>query len=342
MASPCIGIGIIGYGTITPFHVKSILELENCKLIAIQSSSRKKREIITSELGILAFETYDEIILLNFIDLIIICTPSGFHLEPALASMKAKKHVVVEKPLEITVDRVQKLIAASKKHQVTLSCIFQNRYALDYVKVYKAVQSGVLGKLLLGSACIKWKRDQAYYDATSWRGTIEGDGGAVLINQGIHTIDQLIHLMGAVKSVSGNIRTLTHNIEGEDVATATLEFENGALGTIDGSTSMFKAFPEKIEIHGEKGSIILEGGKIIHWETETDGKLEFEKKEIHSGGSNPLAIDYALHKKQLNAIVNAIIKGVAPPVSATEAMRSVAVIEGIYKSSKENKKIDLE
>jgi UDP-N-acetyl-2-amino-2-deoxyglucuronate dehydrogenase len=334
-----IGIGIIGYGSISPFHVKSILELDNCELIAIQSSSEEKRRKISNELGILAFEDYKALISQDNIQLIIICTPSGFHLDLAIAAMDAGKHVVVEKPLEITVERCKKMISSSLKSGVSLSCIFQNRYGSDYLKVFEAIQSGELGKLLIGSASIKWKRDQAYYDATSWRGTIKGDGGAVLINQGIHTIDQLIHLMGKVKTVSGSIRTLTHDIEGEDVATATLEFENGALGIIEGSTSMYKAFPEKIEIHGEKGSIILEGGKVIHWESEQRGKLIIEVTNSKSGASDPLAIDYTLHKRQLNEIVTSIIRGDIPPVNGVEAMRSVSVIEGIYKSSSTGKKI---
>lgn len=339
MKNTKIGVGIIGYGSISPFHVMSILELDNCELIAIQSSSDEKRSKISKELGVLVFADYQELISQDNIQLIIICTPSGFHLDPAIATMKAGKHVVVEKPLEITVERCNQMIAASLENGVRLSCIFQNRYGSDYLKVLKAVRSGELGKLLMGSASVKWKRDQAYYDATRWRGTLKGDGGAVLINQAIHTIDQLIHLMGKVETVSGSIRTLTHNIEGEDVASATLEFENGALGTLEASTSLYKAFPEKIEIHGEKGSIILEGGKIIHWETEQMGELIIEATNSKSGASDPLAIDYTLHKRQLDEIVTSISRGQIPPVNGIEAMHSVAVIEGIYKSSSTGKKI---
>jgi predicted dehydrogenase len=240
-----IGIGIFGFGNISPFHIKSIEELDNCELIAVQSSSAEKRELIKSKYKVIACESTEEIMGLDQIQLIIICTPSGFHLEPAMAAMKAGKHVVIEKPLEVTTARCREMIQMSKEQNVSLSCIFQNRYALDFQKVKDAVDSGQLGKILLGRVSVNWKRDQAYYDATTWRGTIKGDGGAVLINQAIHSIDLLIHLMGQVKAVSGNITTLTHDIEGEDVATATIEFESGALATIEASTSMYKAFPEK-------------------------------------------------------------------------------------------------
>ena len=335
------GIGIIGYGTITPFHIRSIQELDNCSLIAVQSGKQEKRDFIEKEYQVTACKTYRELINMEDVQIVIICTPSGFHLEPALASLEAGKHVVVEKPLEINTARCEQMIAASSKSGTSLSCIFQNRFSPDYLKAKKAIASGKLGKLLLGNAYIKWKRDQAYYDSSPWRGTLKGDGGAVLINQGIHTIDLLLDLMGKAKTVSGSIRTLTHTIEGEDVAVADIEFENGALGTIEGSTSLYAAFPEKLEIHGEKGSIILEGGALVHWHTEADGLLELDAKKSASGSSNPTDIDYSLHKSQLEAIVNAIGKGENPPVQAKNAMESVAVIEAIYNSSKSGQKITL-
>jgi len=339
MKTDKIGVGVIGYGSITPFHIRSIVELENCHLIAVQSSNAEKRTTIQEKYGVPCFATYQELISLEQIQLIIICTPSGFHLEPALSAMKAGKHVVVEKPLEISTARCEKMIEASIESEVSLTCIFQNRFAPDYLKIKEAISAGKLGKLLLGNAYIKWKRDQNYYDSSPWRGTLKGDGGAVLINQGIHTIDLLMDLMGNAKTVSGSIRTLTHNIEGEDVAIANLEFESGALGTIEGSTSLYRAFPEKIEIHGEKGSIIMEGGKITHWNTEEDGKLEIKAEKSISGADDPLAIDNTLHKKQLGEIVNSMRQGKTPPVAAKEAMQSVAIIEAIYKSSRTHKKV---
>lgn len=343
MKAKSIGIGIIGYGSITPFHIHSLLELDDCRLIAIQSSNEEKRQMIREKYEIITLKTYKELIKLDDIDLIIICTPSGFHLEPALEALRAGKHVVVEKPLEINTARCNQMIRASKKSGVSLSCIFQNRFSENFLKIKNAIDSGKLGKLLLGNAYIKWKRDQAYYDMSPWRGTLKGDGGAVLINQGIHTIDLLIQLMGQVNSVSGSVRTLTHAIEGEDVATANLEFQNGALGTIEASTSLFHAFPEKIEIHGEKGSIILEGGEITHWNTREDGNLDLgiNKSNTGSGANDPMAIDYNLHKNQLSTIIKAIKLGKKPPVNAQDALRAVQIIEAIYKSSDTDKKIKI-
>ena len=155
------------------------------------------------------------------------------------------------------------MITACKDAGVLLACIFQNRYIPGYVKLREIVNSGHLGKLILANVSVKWFRPTSYYKDNNWRGTLKGDGGAALITQAIHYLDQLLYAMGPVKSVSAFTKTLFHDIEGEDIGTAIVEFENGALGTIDGSTAIIAGYPEKLEIHGSEGSIILESGNII-------------------------------------------------------------------------------
>ncbi len=177
-----------------------------------------------------------------------------------------------------------------------------------FLKIKESVESGSVGKLLLGNAYVKWFRDQNYYNSASWRGTLKGDGGAALINQSIHTIDLLILIFGSVKSVFGKVKTLTHEIEGEDLGLAILEFESGAMGTIEGSTSIHGGYPEKLEIHGDKGNIILEGGQIIQWDVKEEQVRQQEvEQEQTSGSSDPMAIGYALHKKQIEVFVDEII-----------------------------------
>lgn len=333
-----VGIGIIGMGAIASYHVKSILEIADARLAAVTSSNaheRKKAE----DLGAKSFSDYHEMLLHRGLDIVIICTPSGFHLDPAIAAARAGKHVIVEKPLEITVQRARQLIVACEEAQVKLACIFQNRYSEDFARVYRAAQEGSLGKLILGNAYVKWFRSQEYYDAAAWRGTKNGDGGAVLINQSIHTIDLLLQVMGPVKSVFGQVKTLTHDIEGEDLGVGFIEFENGALGTIEGSTSIFEGFPEKLEIHGEDGSMILEGGKLVLQNTRGGEKTIAQEKNSASGSSNPMAIDYMLHKKQLEDIIRAIRNDEAPVVSGEDAIKSIRVIEAIYQSASSGRKI---
>ena len=339
MSAKKLGVGIVGFGNITPFHIKSISELDNAEFVALSSRSAEKRSNVEKEFGVKTFANYEDLVKDDTVDVVVICTPSGFHMEPAVAAAQAKKHVITEKPLDVTVARCNQMIDACELGGVTLSCIFQNRYASDYLKLEEAVHSGKLGKLLLGNAYIKWFRDQAYYDANEWRGTIDGDGGAVVINQGIHTIDLLLNIMDSAQSVFGNTRTVTHDIEGEDLGTANIEFENGALGTIEASTSMYDAFPEKLEIHGEDGSVIMEAGKIIYWNTKSDGLLKIEENTEKSGASDPLAIDYTRHKNQLHSIFDDIINGKTPEVSGTEARKSIQLINGIYESARSGKKV---
>ncbi|MDN5203416.1 Gfo/Idh/MocA family oxidoreductase [Fulvivirgaceae bacterium BMA10] len=342
MASSKLNFGVVGMGSIANHHIQSILELENCALTAVCSRNKAKLQAAKTKYDVNTFTDYREMMEHPDIDVVCICTPSGFHLEPTLAAAKRGKHVIVEKPLEISMDRAHQMITACDEANVKLACIFQNRYNADYQKLYSAVKKGGIGQPVLGNAYIKWYRDQDYYDATNWRGTLRGDGGAALINQSIHTIDLLLHVMGPVKSVMGRVKTLTHDIEGEDIGTAILDFENGALGTIEGSTAIYPGYPEKLEIYGSKGNIILEGGKISRCQLEGSSiDLGTGKIAEQTGSSDPMAINYKLHMKQIKEIVDNIINNEQPKVNGEEALKSLEVIQAIYKSSESGRQIVL-
>ena len=229
------------------------------------------------------------------------------------------------------------MINACQKANVKLAVIFQNRFGAAVQKLRKAVQEGQLGKLILGDAYIKWHRTQEYYDTGGWRGTIKGDGGGALINQSIHTIDLLQWIMGPVKSVYGKVGTFTHKIEGEDLGLALLTFENGAMGVIEGSTSIYPGFPERLEIHGEKGTIILEGGKIKTWEMQ-GVKQELEElltNEKSGGASDPMAISIDGHLAQYRDFIDAIENDREPMVNGIEGRKSLEIVRAIYQSSRE-------
>lgn len=340
MSSKKIGIGIIGTGSIARHHLKSVQELSNCEIIAMASSSKKRAAKAEKEFGIKIYDSYQKLLKNDAVDAVIICTYSGNHLAPALAAAKRGKHILVEKPIEITIKRANKIIAACKKVGVKLSVIFQNRFSPDYIKLKKAVREGQLGKLILGNAYIKWSRDANYYQSSNWKGTIKGDGGAALINQGIHTIDLLIDIMGEVDSVFGKTRTVKHTIEGEDLGLAILTFKNSALGTIEGSTAVTPGYPERLEIYGTQGSVILEAGKIVGWNTDDKKrKNNKSKKEYGSGSADPLAMKHKLHKAQISDFVNAIQKDKTPLVDGIQGRKSLALIKGIYKSAEKGKEI---
>jgi len=331
----------VGLGNVSGYHIKSIKELQQCKFLAVMSSQFEKRRKAEEEHHVRTFKDLNKMLALPEIDTVIICSPSGNHLEQTIQIAEAGKHVIVEKPLDVSVQRAREMIDVCKKNKVTLCCIFQNRFSDDYLQLYSAVQKGELGKLILANAYVKWYRNREYYEEASWRGSKNGEGGAALINQSIHTIDLMLNTMGQVNAVFGQIKTLVHKIEGEDLGLGIVEFENGALGTIEGSTSVYEGFPEKLEIHGSEGSVILEGGKITHWNTKKSGRKSFTKDLSQGGSSNPLAIGYELHKKQLDVITKAILKGEQPPVTGNDAIRSIEVIESIYNSSQTGQKIYL-
>jgi predicted dehydrogenase len=250
--------------------------------------------------------------------------------------------VLSEKPLEVTMERAEEMIRICDENQVKLACIFQSRFNPAYKRLKKAIDDGKLGKILLGNAYIKWYRPEEYYSSSPWRGTLKGDGGAALINQGIHTIDLLQNVMGPVKSVTAKVKTTVHNIEGEDLGVAIIEFESGGLGVIEGSTATYPGYPERLEVFGEKGSVILEGGKITAWnvkdEVKNDGQAAPDKPG--SGASDPMAIDYAYHKFQIEDFADAIRENRDPIITGREGLKALALIRAVYESSDSGKRID--
>jgi predicted dehydrogenase len=342
MKKKSIGFGIIGTGSIAAHHAKSIQQLDDCHLVAVLSSSAAKAAKAATNFNVPAYDDLNEFLKEEDIDVVCICTASGEHLGPTLAAAKAGKHVLTEKPLEIDLERADLMISACRSYGVKLGCIFQNRFKPDYLKVKEAVQKESLGKLIMGNAYIKWYRHEDYYSSSDWKGTLRGDGGAALINQGIHTIDLLLDIMPGVESVYGQVRTAVHKIEGEDIAASVLNFQNGALGSIEGGTSLFPGYPERLEIFGEKGSIILEGGKIIHWNISNGEKLEKDLQEHDlTSASDPMSIDFKFHMLQIKDMIDAIKEDREPAVNGESARKSLELILAIYKSSKENKVIRL-
>lgn len=333
MNSRVLRFGIIGTGAILNHHLRSIQSIKGCELVALCSSSENRAQLVEAQFGIKTYWNYQRMFKEVALDVVCILTSSGNHLEPTLAAAKSGVHVITEKPLEVSLDRADEMIAACKAANVKLACIFQNRYTKDFQILKKAIETGALGRLLLGNAYIKWYRDEQYYQSSHWKGTIAGDGGAAFINQGIHTIDLLIHLIGEVSSVYGQVRTMIHNIEGEDVGQALLTFESGALGSIQAGTALYPGYPERLEIYGTQGSVILEGGKIIAWNVKGITK-EIEEVEMNSGANDPMAIDYKLHLAQIEEIVNDIRSDRSPRVSGEEARKSLALIQAVYDSSR--------
>ncbi|SHM77712.1 Predicted dehydrogenase [Cyclobacterium lianum] len=337
-----LGFGIIGTGAIAGMHAAAIGGCKDSELMAVCSSSDERAKLAAEKFKVPAYHNLDEFLAHKEIDVVCICTHSGQHLEPAIAAAKSGKHILLEKPIEVSLERADQLIRACEEAGVKLGVIFQNRLKPGYLRMKEAVQAGKIGKLLMGTAAINWYREPAYYTSSSWKGTKKGDGGAALINQGVHTIDLLLDIMGDASAVFGQVRTMVHQIEGEDLGAAVVNFKNGALGTITGGTSLYPGNPERLEIYGEKGNIILEAGKIVVWNVKgEEGLPQDGNNPGGSGASDPMAIDFKLHQGQVEDMVRAVRNNQNPMVTGSDARRSLALILGIYQSSSLNRIVQL-
>jgi predicted dehydrogenase len=344
-------IGIIGCGLISDVHAEAMKTSRNTALVSAFSRSEQNASSFGERHDIPWSTDWEKFISDPGIDAVSICTPNGNHLDYGEKAARAGKHVIVEKPIEVTLPRANRLIDICKEEGVQLAVIFQSRFMPKIQNLKQQLDQNIVGKLFMGDAYIKWFRTQEYYDSGVWRGTLDLDGGGTLINQSIHTIDILQWLMGGVESVYGQTGTFTHkNIEGEDNAVATLRFRSGAIGVIEGSTSVQPSRSRRIELHGELGSATIDDDdvKIELAGDKATGKGEDEESNgaatnVGAGSSSPLAgFSIEPHRDQFDAIAEAIGKNETPPVAGEESLKALAIVLAIYESSKTNMPVVLE
>lgn len=348
MAQKPLGIGIWGTGMIAEFHACAIREIPEAKLIAATNRTAEKGRAFATQHKISYAENPEALLANPNIEAICLCTPSGDHLAAALACAAAGKHVIVEKPLEVTLARCDEMISACQKAGVTLGGILPRRFGHGAVALKAAITEGRFGKITLAGALIPWWRSQEYYDSAAWRGTQKLDGGGALMNQGIHTIDLLIWLLGPVKRVSVTMGLVAHqNIEVEDVATGWIEFSNGTRATLAGSTACWSqhGFPAEIRIHGTTGAAVLLDDKLSVFEFKesrpTDTQI-IKPATVGAGANDPKAIDHSWHSANLKEIIEAIHKNKKPSVDGAEGRKAVELILALYQSAQQSgRPIDL-
>jgi predicted dehydrogenase len=343
------GFGIIGCGMIANFHARAIADLPNATLVGGYSRRKEQAESFAAEHGCQAFTRLEAMLADPRIHVVTICTPSGAHLEPTAAAAKAGKHVICEKPLEITLARCDAMIAACAEAGVTLATIFPSRFHRSAKMLKAAVDASRFGRMTLAEAYVKWFRTQAYYDSGAWRGTWELDGGGALMNQAIHSVDLLTWLAGPVREVRAHTACLAHErIAVEDTAVATLQFASGALGVIEASTAVFPGYLKRIELHGSTGSAAMEEEDIVAWDfaepspEDTAQKQKLSEKISTAGGaSDPKAIGHHGHAA-LFANVLASIEGREPLLcDGSEGRRSVEIILAIYAAAASGETVSL-
>lgn len=330
--------GIVGCGTIARVYASAIMEIEGSCISDVFDVNPQCGGWFAQEQGAKYHATYESL-LQSSVDAVCICTPSGLHASQIVQASEAGKQVVVEKPIGITMDQLDQISAACKKNGTKLCAISQMYFSDSVQKVKKCIQEGRLGKLLLCEVSMKYYRSEEYYLKGGWRGTMEMDGGGALMNQGIHGISLMLLLMGDVKSVSAYTRTLLHHIEAEDTAVASIEFANGALGSVIATTSLNHSSPRKIDIYGSKGHIQLTESQITCWEIEGEGKPDVETEIGPGASSDPTNFASDLHRLQLLDFIEAVEQNRRPLLDETIGRKPVELILAIYRSSQNQKPI---
>lgn len=336
-----VGFGIIGCGTLAPTHAEAINWIESSRLIAVADIDSQRAEDFGSKYGAKrSYADYRQLLADDEIDAISICAPHHLHAQMTIEAAKAKKHVLVEKPMAINLDQANMMIEACEKAKVKLGAIFQHRFDPSARRVKDALEKGILGSVVLASAHVKWHRTEEYYQAQRWRGQWSTAGGGALINQAIHMVDLLCWFMGGVKSVSAYMGSLTHQVEVEDNLVAILNFSNGAMGTIEASTSSYPQTPERLEISGSEGTIAISDGKIVRWDLSTNIALGYEGPgEAEEGEPRFVGKSYygSGHPKQIEDFVKAIQEDREPFITGKDARKTLEVIFAIYRSADSGK-----
>lgn len=347
-----MNFGIIGAGMIGNFHAKAITAMTGGTLHSVFDLNQERADALAHEHGAKGYADMEAFLADPDLHIVTVGTPSGAHLDPTLAALNAGKHAIVEKPLEVTTERIDQLMQAAKENDRTLAAVLNRRFHPGMDAFKKAADENRFGTLASASAYIKWYRDQAYYDSAGWRGTWALDGGGALMNQSIHTVDALLYLAGPVKSVQANTALLAHeNIEVEDHCVALLEFESGARGVIEASTCTWSkdGHPARVQLAGTEGSVFLADEAFEIWdfmdEKPEDAEIRstlMKGQEAGLGANDPTAINSYQHQRNFEEVVQAIAENREPSTSAAESRKAVALIQAIYESAQNNsKKIEL-
>jgi UDP-N-acetyl-2-amino-2-deoxyglucuronate dehydrogenase len=332
-----IHVGLIGGGNITETHARAARAIPSVNIAAIYGTNARNVERLCNEHGGRPYQDFEAFLAHRPIDLVIIGSPSGLHAAEGIAAAKRGLHVLTEKPIDITTARADALIEATKQSHVKLGVIFQDRVKPDIQRLKQWIDQEVLGKLLFVDARVKWYRPPEYYGNSKWRGTLELDGGGALMNQGVHTVDLLLWLLGDVSRVQARTATLLHSIESEDTAMAILEFASGALGTLQATTAAYPGYPRRVEITGSQGTVILEHDRIVAADLRVR-PADFASDapvDTNPSASSAAVTDVRGHQAILEDFLRAIEFDTKPLCDGPQGRKSVALIEAIYRASRQ-------
>lgn len=335
------GFGIVGCGMIGAVQAAAIQAIQGAHLLAVCGKDPERTAKFAERFGATPYTDYNAFLAHPGLRIVNICTPSGLHAEQGIAAARAGKHVLVEKPIETTLAKADALINACDEAGVRLGVIFQSRFLPAVQQFKRALDEGRLGRLMVGDAYVKWYRAPEYY-ADSWHGTLALDGGGALINQAIHTVDLLRWMLGPVETVFAMKAALRYpHIEAEDTLVANVRFQNGALGVIEATTSVKPGFKRRVEISGERGTIILDGDAISCWAVDGDAGPVGEDEQLTDGSANPAAISNEGHRRQIEEMMNAVRENRAPLIDGREGRKSLELVCALYESAQAGQPVKL-
>jgi len=337
-----IHVGLIGGGNISETHARAARGISGLSVAAVFGTNQQKVARLSAECGATPYFDFEKFLGHRPMDFVAIGSPSALHAEQGIAAARRGLHVLTEKPLDIVSIRGDALIAAAVEAGVKLGVFFQDRFKADLIRVKECVEAGVLGKLILADARVKWFRPASYYGDSHWRGTLRWDGGGALINQAIHTVDLLLWFCGEVLAVQAVRKTALHQIEAEDTLVASLEFKSGAIGALQAATSVFPGYPRRVELTGSEGTVIIEHDRLLA------ADLRKPRKDFCSTGddrnasaSSPTVSDVRGHQAALVDFINAIETNAEPRCSGTAARASLALVEAMYTACASGSRIEM-
>ena len=358
-----VRVALVGAGVIGPIHAEVIGELaDRMELVAVADHKSERAERVAAGRGGKPFSSLSEVLAAVEIDVVTVCTPTGRHAEVAIEALEAGKHVIIEKPAEVTVEKTDEIIAAQRRAGTLVAVISQRRFDPATEVAVDAIRRGELGRLTSGIASIDWWRGQSYYDSGEWRGTWELDGGGALMNQGVHTVDLLVATLGRPVEVTAYTATLAHDrIEVEDVAVGVVKFANGALGVLHASTAAYPGLSARLQVHGDQGSVVIDNDELSFIHVTTQGGQAEEKAYgskstsvnqvadyphasgvgAQTAGSDPgrLAVDG--HRRQYENFLAALAGKEELRVDLETNRQSIAVITAVYESARTGRSVTL-
>ena len=343
-----LGIGIVGLGVISDIHIEALKRIDRAAIKAVCTRNSEKAESTAVELGCSSYADFRLLADDPEVDAVILCTPSGSRLPMVEYIAAAGKHVISEKPLEVTPDRIDRMLKACEQNNVYIASIFHKRYHPVYRWIKSSIEEGLFGEIVTTDILMKWYRPKEYYSDSSWRGTMALDGGGALMNQCVHFIDMVQWFNGGVESVYARTDRKFHKeIEAEDTAVAVMEYNNGAFGVVEATTSSCPGFSTLLTVNGTKGGVVCENEEIRELKLHDGAERDMDYPGIDSSGEHGgdaktnVKKDFTLHLAQLTEMVDALLEGRQPPVAGTEARHAVEIITSMYESSEKGLPVNI-